>query len=86
MTRRAHIETEHGDSETATAVANAVTPDNTDAMSTRVEGATVSTTIERESTGGLQATVDDYVVNLHLAAQLTTTDGDSSTANSKHNT
>jgi hypothetical protein len=37
------------------------------------------TTIERETTGGLQSTVDDYVVGLTVAAQLTAQDGDSST-------
>ena len=33
--------------------------------------AVVETTIERSSTAGLQATVDDYLVNLHVAAQCT---------------
>ncbi|AEM57607.1 conserved hypothetical protein [Haloarcula hispanica ATCC 33960] len=45
-------------------------PDNTDEMTTRVEGDAVVTTVERDSTGGLQATVDDYVVNIRVAAQL----------------
>jgi len=47
-----------------------VRPDNTDEMTTRVEGDAVVTTVERDSTSGLQATVDDYVVNIRVAAQL----------------
>lgn len=52
------------------AVAAAVRPDNTDDMHTRVEGDAVVTTIERETTGGLQSTVDDYVVNLDVATRI----------------
>lgn len=48
-------------------VARAVAPDNTASMTTRVEAATVTTDVERDSTGGLQSTVDDYVVNLGVA-------------------
>lgn len=77
--RRARIETEHGDAETARAIAQSLGPDNTVEMETTVDGSTVVTTIERESTGGLQSTVDDYVVNLQVAVQLATTDGDTST-------
>ena len=66
--RRAEIRTTHDSPER---VARAVRPDNTDEMTTRVEGDAVVTTVERDSTGGLQATVDDYVVNLRVAAQLT---------------
>jgi hypothetical protein len=62
--RRARLETEH---ENARLVANALTPDNTDSMTTTVEGDSIVTVIERETTGGLQATVDDYVVNLTVA-------------------
>lgn len=79
--RRARLETEH---ERAALVAAAVTPDNTDSMTTTVEPVSserskteadrtttgagrIVTTIERETTGGLQATVDDYVVNLTVA-------------------
>ena len=79
MTRRARIESEYGDSETAQTVADALAPDNTASIETTVDGATVHTTIERDSTGGLQSTVDDYVVNLQVAAQLLPTDGDTST-------
>ncbi|MXR52219.1 KEOPS complex Pcc1-like subunit [Halovenus sp. WSH3] len=77
--RFARIETDHGDAETAVAVAQALAPDNTAEMETSVDGSTVVTTIDRESTGGLQSTLDDYVVNLQVAEQLTTTDGDTST-------
>lgn len=48
-------------------VAAALTPDNTDAMTTQINGATVRTTVVRDRTGGLAATVDDYVVNLTVA-------------------
>ena len=62
--RRARLETTHED---AQRIAAAVTPDNTDSMTTTVEGDSIVTVIERETTGGLQATVDDYVVNLTVA-------------------
>ena len=68
--RRARIRTDHGDAATARAVAAALQPDNTAEMDTRADGSTVATTIERETTGGLHSTVDDYVVNLQVAAQL----------------
>jgi len=70
--RRAEIETRHGSPAGAERVAAAVRPDNTAEMTTRVEGDAVVTTIERDNTSGLQSTVDDYVVNLRVAAQLTT--------------
>ncbi len=68
--RRAVVRTDHGDAATARTVGTAVRPDNTDEMSTQIEGSTVVTTVRRGSTGGLQSTVDDYVVNLHVAAEL----------------
>jgi tRNA threonylcarbamoyladenosine modification (KEOPS) complex Pcc1 subunit len=67
---RAELRTDHGSPARAERIAAAVQPDNTADMTTRVEGATVVTEIEREDTGGLHATVDDYVVNLRVAAQL----------------
>ena len=70
---RAVIETTHGTRERAAMVAAALTPDNTDEMVTAVDGETVRTVIERESTGGLHATVDDYVVNCTVADELTQT-------------
>lgn len=71
--RRADIETVHADSAVATAVARAVRPDNTDAMDTVTDGDVVRTTIERDTTGGLGSSVDDYVVNLDVAQQVVTT-------------
>ncbi|QIO23574.1 KEOPS complex subunit Pcc1 [Haloarcula sp. JP-L23] len=68
--RRAEIRTTHGSPARAERVAAALRPDNTDEMTTRVEDDAVVTTVERDSTGGLQSTVDDYVVNLRVAAQL----------------
>ena len=70
--RRATITTTHADAETATRVAAALAPDNTEEMATNTDGATVQTTIERPTTGGLAATIDDYVVNLTVATDLAT--------------
>ncbi|PSP55212.1 KEOPS complex Pcc1-like subunit [Halobacteriales archaeon QS_1_67_19] len=72
MTRSATIRTELSAAEI---VANAVRPDNTSEIDTRVEPASdgddaVVTTVERETTGGLRTTVDDYVVNLAVAQQV----------------
>jgi hypothetical protein len=64
------VVTTYDDPTVARRVARAVTPDNTAEMETTVEGNQVVTTIERDSTSGLQSTVDDYVVNIDVAAQL----------------
>ena len=69
-TCRACIRTTHDDPEI---VAAALAPDNTDEMDTRVDGSTVVTTIERETTGGLTRTADDYVSNLAVAQRILTT-------------
>ena len=66
--RRATIRT---DLANADAVAASVRPDNTPEMEMRVDGTTITTTIERGTTGGLQSTVDDYVVNLAVATDVT---------------
>jgi hypothetical protein len=79
--RHARIETTHGDSETAERVARALAPDNTTAMTTRVDGPRVVTTITRPSTGGLESTVEDYIVGLQVSAQLATQDREPSTDN-----
>lgn len=71
MTRRATIRTETPDEWRARIIAAALSPDNTEEMTTTVNGATVETTIERPTTGGLRTTVDDYVTNLTVAAQCT---------------
>jgi hypothetical protein len=73
MSRTATITTDHGSAERAAMVAAALAPDNTDEMTTTTDGRQVTTTIERETTGGLQATVDDYVVNVRIADELTDT-------------
>ncbi len=75
--RRAEIRTTHGSQTRAERVAAALRPDNTDEMTTRVDDDAVVTTVERDSTGGLHSTVDDYVVNLRVAAQLTNRHTDS---------
>lgn len=54
-------------------IAGAVEPDNTPEMQTTVEGETVVTTIERDSTAGLRSTADDYVVNLAVAIDVART-------------
>ncbi|WP_255196608.1 KEOPS complex subunit Pcc1 [Halorarius litoreus] len=68
--RRAVIRTEH---DAPDVVAAALAPDNTPEMQTRVEDGSVVTTIERETTSGLRATVDDYVSNVQVAQQMTDT-------------
>jgi len=62
--RRATITTRHDD---PSVVAGALEPDNTDQMTTTVAAECVVTTIHRPGTGGLQSTVDDYLVNLQVA-------------------
>ena len=65
--RRAEIRTSHADPEV---VARALRPDNTAEMDTRVRGERIVTTIDRETTGGLRMTADDYVVNLAVATEV----------------
>lgn len=68
--RRATIRTRRDDLDPAL-LARALRPDNTDEMQTTVaDDGTLETRIERETTGGLHATVDDYVVNLEVAAEV----------------
>ncbi|MFB6304155.1 MAG: KEOPS complex subunit Pcc1 [Haloferacaceae archaeon] len=78
--RRARVRTEHADPET---VAAALRPDDTPSMRTRVAGGTVLTEIERDGTGGLRTTLDDYLVNVRVAERVvraataaTTADGE----------
>lgn len=78
-TRQACIETQHDDADVARQVARSIAPDNTAEMATRSEGSTVVTRIGRDTTGGLDANVDDYIKNLTLAAQLLTRDREPST-------
>ena len=68
--RRATIRTEHAAPDV---VAAALVPDNTPEMQTDVVEGSVVTEIERETTSGLRATVDDYVRNLQVAQQMTDT-------------
>ena len=63
-TRTATVRTEHAD---AAAVAAALGPDETDSMRTRVDGDVVACAVERPTTGGLQSTLDDHLVNLRVA-------------------
>jgi hypothetical protein len=91
--RTATLRTDHGTPTHANWVAAAVEPDNTDSMTTSVEESAVETTIVRETTGGLQTTVDDYIVNLSVATavieavegqSLATSDGSSTVDQSIH--
>lgn len=65
--KRIEIRTTHED---PALVARAVSPDNTPQIRTRVDGERVVTAIERDSTGGLRTTADDYVVNLAVADEV----------------
>ncbi|RLM71230.1 hypothetical protein DVK05_02185 [Halorubrum sp. Atlit-8R] len=62
--RTATVRTEHADAAT---VAAALAPDETDSMRTRVDGDVVACAVERPTTGGLQSTLDDHLVNLRVA-------------------
>ncbi|ELZ48227.1 hypothetical protein C463_01526 [Halorubrum californiense DSM 19288] len=62
--RTATVRTEHADPAT---VAAALGPDETDSMRTRVDGDIVACTVARPTTGGLQSTLDDHLVNLRVA-------------------
>ena len=75
--RRAVVRTEFADAEL---VAASLRPDNTEQMDTRTEDGAIVTTIERETTGGLRSTVDDYVVNLDVARRTIDAAGASSHA------
>jgi hypothetical protein len=68
--RRIRIRTTHQSETVADAVASALRPDNTAEMETIVDRRAVVTTIERETTGGLHSTIDDYVVNLQVGVEL----------------
>ncbi|QWC19719.1 KEOPS complex subunit Pcc1 [Halorubrum sp. 2020YC2] len=66
--RTATVRTEHADAAT---VAAALEPDETDSMRTRVDGDVVACTVARPTTGGLQSTLDDHLVNLRVADRVT---------------
>jgi tRNA threonylcarbamoyladenosine modification (KEOPS) complex Pcc1 subunit len=74
--KTATITTTHED---ASLVAAALEPDNTSEMHTSVDGNRVVTRIERESTNGLQSTVDDYVVNVSVAQRVVQTGNQTAT-------
>ncbi len=62
---RATIRTTHDD---PALIAASISPDNTPEMETVAMDEAVRTKITRDTTGGAQATVDDYVVNLIVAS------------------
>jgi len=61
------------ESEDAEILASSVRPDNTPEIDTQVDDDRIITTIERETTGGLRTTIDDYVVNLAVAQEIVQT-------------
>lgn len=70
--RTATFETRHADAAAAATVADALAPDNTPQMRTDADGDVVRTRIERDTTGGLHATADDYLVNVAVADAVVT--------------
>jgi hypothetical protein len=58
------------DVEQPATVAGAVQPDHTDDVRTTVDDGDVVTTIERDRLQSLEATVDDYIVNLDVATTI----------------
>lgn len=66
-------------------IAAAIEPDNTAEMETTVVDDAIVTTIEREQTGGLRSTVDDYVVNLTVALEVAATANRHTTKNDTPN-
>ena len=81
--KRARVRTRSTAPET---VAAALVPDNTPEMDTTVDGCVVETTLERETVGGLRATLDDYAVNLSVAERIATAaqDGTNDDTNQTH--
>jgi len=71
VSRRVTVRTRHDEPEL---IARAIEPDNTSEMRTTTTETAVITRIDRETTGGLHATVDDYVVNLAVARRVATAD------------
>lgn len=84
--RRATVRTRHADAasvaralapdnttEMETVVVDGDSDDSAagDSDDSAADGSVVETTVERGTTGGLHATVDDYLVNLHVAVQCT---------------
>ena len=68
--RTATVRSRFEDADTAETLAAAIRPDNTSEIDTRVDDSGIVTTVERGTTGGLQSTLDDYVVNLAVAEQI----------------
>jgi hypothetical protein len=65
--RSATLRTEH---DHPGLVAAALRPDHTASIETTARDGAVVTRVERETTGGLARTVDDYAVNLRVADRL----------------
>jgi hypothetical protein len=70
MTRKATIRSTVPN---AAVIADAIAPDNTEAIQTQVQDGTIETTITRSTTSGLRSTADDYVTNLAVAIEVAET-------------
>lgn len=78
---RATIRTSYDD---PAVIARSVAPDNTAEVDTRIEDGRIVTTITRGTTGSLQMTADDYVVNLAVAADVVRIANQQTEANPNH--
>lgn len=74
-------------SDNAVILASAIRPDNTDDITTTVEDGKITTIITRDTIGGLQATLDDYITNLETATRvIETVDGRGKTERDENET
>ncbi|SHH32251.1 KEOPS complex subunit Pcc1 [Halobaculum gomorrense] len=73
LARTALVETTHADAGAAATIAAAISPDNTADIRTEADGSTVVTRVSRATTGGVLASVDDYLVNLDVADDVVAT-------------
>ncbi|MFB6168005.1 MAG: KEOPS complex subunit Pcc1 [Haloferacaceae archaeon] len=81
--RTAELRTEH---DAAALVAAALRPDDTPEVDTRAVDGAVVTQVERDTTGGLARTVDDYAVNLRVADRLVALAAECENADDTHTT
>ena len=65
--KQAIVRTDHSNPER---IATSMRPDNTAEMETMTTDDSVITAISRADVGGLQTSIDDYLVNLQVAEQI----------------
>ncbi len=51
-------------------VMHSIAPDNTPSIETKTEGNSIIATVQRDSLGSLRSTIDDLLVNLHVAVTI----------------